>query len=217
MLRISLIGAGDIKGHYSGILKLSRKKVEKEMNNLAKVLADSRYEIVALPDRGMPFEITKKYKQFGGKKAYGTVPLNDKDFGIGHMKQYIESKINGKKVFDEIINTDNWYKQDMTCCLYANAILLLGLSTGSLGELSYAYYLYKIFKGYKSGVKTNGKQIHPEIRAGETIPYITFVYKPFVKGKLPYELEEYIKKFGGKVIYINNSEELRKSLKKLAE
>lgn len=103
----------------------------------------------------------------------------------------------------------------MTCCLYGDAILVLGLSTGSLGELAYAFYLYKLFKGKKDGVTVSGKAIHSEIRAGREIPYIVFVYRPFIKAKLPYELEKYIEKFEGKVKYVENVKELRAEIKKL--
>ena len=214
-MRISIIGAGAVESHYVEILGIKKEEVLKEINDISKVLANSGHDIVLLPDRGMPFEVAKLYKELGGKKAYGTVPLNDKDFGIGHLKEYIEAETNGKKVFDKIINTDNWYKQDMTMGLYGDAILLLGLSTGSLGELSYAYYLYKIFKGHKPGVKGDGKSLHSEIVAGENIPLTTYAYKPFIKDKLPYELEKYIEKFWGKLVYVKNSKELGSILSRL--
>lgn len=214
-MKVSLIGAGDIEYHYSGLLGLTAEKLEKEKKDIAKVLAETHSEIVLLPDRGMPFEITKAYKQFGGKKAIGTVPLSDKDFGIAHLQKYIEHKEDGKKVFDEIIDTGNWYKQDLTCCLYADTILLLGISTGSLGELAYAYYLYKLFKGKKPEVKSESKKIHSKIVAGEKVPFSVIVYKPFVKDNLPYELEKYIEKFEGKVFYANNSKELKSAIESL--
>jgi len=174
-MKLSLIGAGDIEYHYFDLLKLDRNKFEKEIRDIAKILTDSKTELVLLPDRCLPFEIAKLYKGFRGKKVFGTVPLSDKDFGIMHLKKYIDAEINGKKVFDEIIDTDNWYKQDLTCCLYADSILLLGLSTGSLGELAYAYYLYKLFKGKKPEVKSDGKKIHSEIIAGTKMPFSVFI------------------------------------------
>jgi hypothetical protein len=216
-MKISLIGAGDVEGHYVEILGLKKEKVLAEINDISKILADSKHEIVVLPDRGVPFEIAKKYKECGGKKAYGTVPINDKDFGIGHLKEYTEAKVNGKKVFDSIINTDNWYKQDLTMCLYGDAIFLLGLSTGSLGELAYAYYLYKILKGHKPGVKKEANSVHSDIVAGQNMPLTTFVYSPFVKEKLPFELEKYIEKFQGKLIYVKNTADLKKKLSELSK
>ena len=68
--------------------------------------------------------------------------------------RYITAELNGQKVFDEFIDTNNWYKQDLTCCIYGDIILMLGNSLGALGELVYAYYLYKLFIGDKPEVKT---------------------------------------------------------------
>ncbi|MEM2121577.1 MAG: hypothetical protein QXU20_02895 [Candidatus Woesearchaeota archaeon] len=83
----------------------------------------------------------QKYKAFGGKKVFGTVPLSDKDFGIKNLKPYIKAKIFDKRIFDFFINTQNWYKQNLSQCINADVILMLGNSLGSLGELVYGYYL----------------------------------------------------------------------------
>ena len=139
-LRISLIGAGNIQYHYFGLLKIKEEELNKELESISEVLANSGYEIVLLPDRGICFELAKRYQAKGGKKVIGTVPLSDKDFGIKHLQPYMEATINGKKVFDEFIDTNNWYKQDLIHCILGDAILMLGNSLGSLGELVYGYY-----------------------------------------------------------------------------
>ena len=128
------------------------------------------------------------------------------------MQEYIEAKVNGKKVFDDFIDTGDWYKQDLTCCLFGEKVLVLGLTTGSLGELSYAFYLYKIFAGKKEKVKLGSESIHPKIIAGKNFPFTVLAYRPFIKDKLPYELEKYIKRFGGILKYIKNTEELKNEL-----
>lgn len=207
MLRVSLIGAGDIKEHYFDMLKISKERFDKEIRDIANALVD--FEIVLLPDGGISFEVAKKYKEFNGRKVYGTVPRSDKDFGIKHLKEYLGARVNGKKVFDEIIDTGDWYKQDLTCCVFGDIVLMLGNSLGSLGELVYGYYLYKLFMGKKVNIKTMKKKIHKEIRAGENIPFSVIVYMPFMKGKLNYEIEEYIKKLNCRVYYVNNVEEMK--------
>ena len=216
MLRVSLIGAGDIEYHYFRLLKLSKKKFEKEIEKIAKTLADLEVELVLLPDRGICFEIAKIYKKFGGKKVYGTVPYSDREFGIKHLIPYITAKVDGRKVFDKIINTCNWYKQDLTCCLYGDITLMLGNSLGSLGELVYGFYLYKLFAGAKPKVKIKRDKIHSEIRAGRKIPFSTIIYLPFFKERLNSEIESYIKKLNGKIYYINTSQKLKTLLKSFA-
>lgn len=107
MLRVNLIGAGDIKFHYFDLLEIPEDRFYKQVKEIAKMLQEAEVEIVLLPDRGISFEVAKRYKEFNGKKVYGTVPLSDKDFGISHLKPYIDAKVNGKKIFDEIIDTQN--------------------------------------------------------------------------------------------------------------
>lgn len=215
MLRVCINGAGDIKYHYNGLLKIPEKKLEREIDGIAKTLSDCNVEIVMLPDRGVPFEIAKRYKAFGGKKVYATVPISDKDFGIRHLEPYINAKVNGKKVVDKVIDTENWYKQDLTYCTFGDIVLMLGNSLGAMGELCYGFYLYKLFSGGKPGVNPIKNKIHKEIRAGEKIPFTVIIYKPFVKGKLNFEIEQYIKKFNGKVYYTKSINDLKSILKKL--
>jgi len=215
VLRISLIGAGDIRYHYYNLLKINEEEFKREIERIAKTLVNSGYEIVLLPDKGISFEIAKEYKKLGKGKVIGTVPLSDKDFGIIHLKPYMEAKVNGRKVFDEFIDTNNWYKQDVTHCIFGDVILMLGNSLGSLGELVYSYYLQKFFIENNLGLKAKRKAIHPEARAGERVPYSVIVYEPFVKERLNFEIEAYIKKLNGNVYYVENSEELKEILENI--
>lgn len=134
MLRVCLIGAGDIQYHYNELLKIPSDKFNKHLTKIAKVLAKNS-EIVLLPDRGISFEIAKRYKELGGQKVIGTVPVSDNTFGIKHLEPFITATVEGTKIFDETIDTNNWYKQDLTHCLFGDVILMLGNTLGSLGEL----------------------------------------------------------------------------------
>jgi len=213
MLRVSLIGPGDIKFYYFNLLKLPKAKFYKQIEEIAKVLKESEIELVLLPDKGVSFEVAKKYKELGGaQRVYATMPLSDTDFIISHLFKYLNAKVSGKKIFDEIIDTQNWYKQDLTHCTYGDFTLMLGNSLGSLGEFAYGFYLYKIFKN-----SARRKKVHPEIRAGEKIPFSAIVYKPFIKEKLNYEIEAYIKKVGAEIYYAKSPIELKKIIKKLKE
>ncbi len=214
-LKICLIGAGDIEYHYFNLLKIKKEDFEKEIEEIGKVLAKTECEILLLPDRGVSLEVAKKYKEYGGRKVIGTIPYSDKEFGIEHLKTYIETKVRGNALFDEFIDTNNWYKQDLIHCILGDVILMLGISLGSMGELVYGYYLYKLFEGKKPEVKAKRDIIHPETLAGKRISYSTIIYKPFIKDKLPYEIEKYIEKFKGRLYYVNDSKELMYVLKKL--
>jgi len=215
MIRLALIGAGNIKYHYVEMLKISESDFQKQIEQIAKALAETSTEIVLLPDKGVCIEVAKQYKKLKGKKVIGTIPLEDQDFGIQHLEQHINTKINGKRLIDQKINTGTWYKQDLTIGTFGDAILMLGNSLGALGELTYAYYLYKIFKGTKKGVSATAQKIHPEIRAGKQIPFSVILYKPFLKEKLNFEIEQYIKKLGCHIFYVNTPKELKQKIQEL--
>ncbi len=212
-MRLSLIGPGDIEFHFQQLLKIPKEKLEKEFNGIAKALAESVDEIEILPDNGTSFRIAKLYRQYKGKKLIGAYPNSDKTFGVKHLEPFINEKINSKPLFDEFIDTENWFKHDLIKGLLGDAILYLGSSPGTNGELNYAVYLYKIMTGRKEGLEVAGKYIHPEIKADKN--FAIFIYSPFlINKKLPPEEEAYIKKFNINLVYVNNPEELKKELEK---
>jgi len=213
MLRICLIGPGNIKFHFNSLLGMSDDEFEKHIEGIAGVLRE--HEIVLLPDRGVSFEIAKRYKELKGKKVIATIPLKDKDFGIKHLEKYINYETNGTKLFDKQIDTGDWYKQHMTLCLFGEVIFMLGNSLGSLAELSCGFYLYKLLVGDKPEVKAKIEKINTEIMAGINKDFAVIIYSPFMKEKLPEEIESYIKKSGGKVIYADNPEAIKLALQSL--
>lgn len=207
-MKIALIGAGDMELHYTKFLGISQDSLKQHISSIAKAISDSRSDIVVLPDRGISFEIAKGAKSLGGSKVFGTVPLQDKDFGTAHLQPFINAKVGETKVIDEVIDTGDWFKQDLTHCTFGDIVLLLGVSTGSVGELAYGYYLYKLFGGYRKEVVSKKKNIHPKIVAGDTVSFDTIVYLPLVKDKLPFEIEKYISEYGARVHYVKDAKEL---------
>lgn len=214
-LRVNLIGAGNIKFHYFNLLEMDEQDFNAHVEAISKALVETGAEIVLLPDRGVCFEVAKKYKAKQGEKVFGTLPAGDVDFGIKHLQQYLNAEVEEKKVIDEIIDTNNWYKQDLTHCIFGDVVLMLGISLGSLGELAYGYYLYKLFVGEKPEVSVMKKKIHPMVRAGEFMPFSVIIYKPFVKEELPKEIVSYVEKLGGKVYYVNDAEGLKEIIDNL--
>ncbi|MFH0714779.1 MAG: hypothetical protein V1847_03920 [Candidatus Diapherotrites archaeon] len=216
-LRVALMGAGDISFHYQEMLGLSAEKLQEEIAQIAKALEKSEAELVVLPDKGISFEIAKKFKEFGGGKVIGTVPKSDTEIGVKHLEEFRNAKVGGKKLFDEEIDTGTWYKQDLTHGIFGDCILLLGVSLGSMGALSYAFYLYKLFGGFKAGVSASSKHIHLQARCGERVPFTVFAYKPFLKAELPFEISQYIERAGGKLHYVHNAKELEIALEALQQ
>ena len=201
-MRLVLIGPGSIDKHVL-LIGMTEDECKKQIKEIARKIAG--HEIVLLPDKGICMEIAKECKMLLGKKQkiIGTVPIKDKDFGIKHLEQYMDLTVlyDGKeiKIFDKFIDTKDWYRQDMQIGLFGHAIIYLGITLGTMGELSYAYYLYKLSKGKKEGLKISLKKLHPEIVADETDAFITYIYEPFVPEGLPKELEFYIHDSGGDI------------------
>jgi len=193
---------------------MPEKEFSGHINQISKILSDSHSEILLTPSRGVCLEVAKKYKQFGGKKVYAAAPLNDKVFGTKHFKENLNIKIDGKKLFGKIIDTDSWYKQHFAFGLFGHALLILGASLGTFYELSSAFYVYKIISGNKPEVKVIKRKIHKDIVAGDDFPLTLIIYRPFMS-KLPMELEHYIKKSGGLIFYADSPENLKDILNRL--
>jgi hypothetical protein len=210
-MRLSLIGPGKIELHFQKFLNIPKENLEKEIKNIAKVLADSQVEIELLPDKGISLEIAKQYKKEKGKKIIAVLPKSDKLFGIRHLQPYLNEKIDHELIFDTIIDSDSWFKHDITKALFGNAVLFLGKSPGTEIERNGAEYLLHIMKGLKENINVSLKKIHPELKANEK--YTFFVYSPFILGgKLSREDELYLNEYKIKLVYINNPDELKREL-----
>jgi hypothetical protein len=202
-MRLTLIGPGNIPYHYYELLKISEREFELELKKIAKAIVNSGAEIELLPDKGVCIELARLYKKQKGKKIIGTVPKSDEKIGIKHLELYINEQINKTSLFDQIIDSGDWYKHDMTKALFGDAVLCLGKSPGVEIEINGAIYLYSFLERIK---------LHPEIRAGKN--YTIFIYSPFIVGeKLSIEDEAYILKSKISLRYIKDPEQLEQELK----
>lgn len=211
-LRVSLIGPGKMDFYYKKLQNIEKEDLFRELNKIAISLSSSGVEIGLLPDKGISMEIAKLYRKNEGGKIVGFVPMGDNTFGIDHLQEYINYKFEDKKIFDKIINSGDWFKQDLITGLFGDIILYLGSSPGTDGELNYSTYLFNLFK--KMNKPAN--KIHPEIRAGEQIPFTYLIYLPFFNNKkLSLETESYLREIGINFIYIDNPKSLKKELLEL--
>lgn len=214
MLRVTLIGPGDIEFHYYNLLGISQEKFYSELKKIAKSLAQSNVELELLPDRGVCLELARKFKEHGGARVIGSAPISDQRYGISHLKPQMEEMINGKKLFEEFIDTQDWRDQYRLKGLMGDLILYLGISPGAETELNYAVYLFKLMKGFKENVELKG--VHSDMRAGKNIPYTILIYSPFIKNRrFSAETEMYMKKFGISYYYIKNPRQLKQRLTEL--
>ena len=213
MTVISILGPGNVEYYYEELQKIPKKDVVKHIRGISKVLAETKAEIEFLADKGTAFDIGILYKEFKGKKIISVNPLSDKVVGIGHIKPFIEYRINNKPLIDKIIDGGDWPKTNQLKGLYGDAILYLGKTLGTDLELNNAAYIYK---WHHKNKKYPLKLLHSEIRAGKKFPLTIIVYSPFLKsGKLEYETEQYLKKEEIRLVYAKSPAGLKKIIEKL--
>jgi len=122
-MRIGIIGPSKIS-YLDEINKDARKIIEE----LAKIVADSRNEIIVVPDKGSASEFfAQEYLKHKGKKVYEVVPLDDKEFGLSWMNLDI----------GEHINCKTWRNQPEKLNEETDCLLCIGYAVGVLAEIAY--------------------------------------------------------------------------------
>lgn len=213
MATISIIGPGNVEFYYEKLQKFSREKIEKEIKKIAKALVKTNSTIELLPDKGIAFDIAVEYKLENGKTVIGTAPLSDKHVGVKHLEKHINFKLGNKKLFDKIQNSKDWQKANQVKGLFGDIILYLGNTFGTQLELNSSCYMYK---WHHKNKKFPLSKINKHLKAGKKFPLTIIVYSPFLKsGKLEYETEQYLKKEGINLIYVNSGNKLKKAISKL--
>lgn len=116
-----------------GIIGPSKLKNERLFYDIAEIVAKLGHEIVVTADKGSSSELfARKYLEFGGKKVYSVIPLDDKEFG----NSWVE-RIGG------IINCRSWRNQPEKLNEECDALVSLGYSTGGMIEICYSKWFNK--------------------------------------------------------------------------
>src|SRR4030042_4829207 len=90
MMRIGIIGPSKLE-----FLNSINKDNKKILTKLAREVADSKNELVIVPDKGSVSEFFgKEYLKQKGKKVYEVVPLEDKEFGLSWLNLDLGEHIN---------------------------------------------------------------------------------------------------------------------------
>jgi len=106
-------------------------------------------------------EFAKAYKEAGGHKVTGIVPLLDKKFGVEHIREFIG-------ILDETVDVKTWYEADGEIASFGDLCICIGLSPGSLVEICMMKYHAKFLD--------------------KKIPLI--IFENTFSGKLPEEIKE---------------------------
>jgi len=186
-MKIAILGPGDYSliSRYS---KMNEKDVEKLIDGFARHLAEKNHELVIAVDRGIAFEVAKKYKEYGGKKVYGVNPQSHEKYD---KKEAIKPYMS---VVDEEIKVASWYHLNGEIASFSDVAVSIGLSCGTMADIVFLYFHYKYL-----GCKTK-----------------LIMYLPSMSSKLAPEIEEGLNIKGKNFYYVNSLDELKEKLKNLS-
>jgi len=106
-----------------GIIGPSKVKGKDEISKLAKIVSESKHEIVVTPDKGSSSEFfALEYSKINGKKVYEVIPIDDKEFGYSWVNLDL----------GENINCGTWRNQPEKLNEETDILLCLGYSAGGL-------------------------------------------------------------------------------------
>ncbi|OGJ15543.1 hypothetical protein A3K73_05125 [Candidatus Pacearchaeota archaeon RBG_13_36_9] len=125
-MKIGIIGPNNL---YSGDLEKRKKLIDEA----AKIIAESGNEIILTPDKNSLLEyFGRKYLEFGGKKIWLVVPLEDKD----HEK-FLNTELG------EIISCIDWDRQADEFNRQSDLFICIGYSWGAMKEIACSQYFNK--------------------------------------------------------------------------
>jgi len=162
-MKVSLLGAGDVS-KISRHTSMSEPELNTLIEDIAGLLVEKQVDIVIIPNRGIPLEIAKKYKEKSGKKILGVIPTQDKDYGLAHIEEFLP-------IVDEKLDVDSWYDADGKVAAFGDICLTIGMSPGVIRALTALKFHYK-YKNSQTKLiifrNTLSKELHKEIE--EEIP-----------------------------------------------
>jgi hypothetical protein len=125
-MKIGITGPNKL---FKGDLEKRKKLIEKT----AKIVAESKNEIVLTPDKNSLMEyFGEKYLEFGGKKIWLVIPTKEEDY-----KEYLNTELG------EIISCIDWDRQADEYNRQSDIFICIGYAWGVLKELACAQYFNK--------------------------------------------------------------------------
>jgi len=169
-MRVVVLGTGDLT-KIPRHTKLKENELKKLVEDVATLIAIKGHELVIVPDRGIPTEVARIYKEKGGKKVYGLVPVKDAKFGDKHIQPYLH-------LLDEKIEFDHWYDVDGEIAAAGDVCIIFGISPGIMREFCILKYHYRYLKSKTRVVwfkNTLSQPVQKEIEEEIPITYISSV------------------------------------------
>lgn len=137
-MRVVVLGTGDLT-KIPRFTKVSHEKLRELVDSVARLLAEKGHELVIIPDRGIPVEVARVYKQHGGRRVWGVVPTKDKIYGTKHIEPNLH-------LLDKRIEVASWYDADGTIAASGDVCIVFGMSPGIMREFTVLKYHYRYLK-----------------------------------------------------------------------
>ncbi|MBR9675985.1 hypothetical protein GOV05_03180 [Candidatus Woesearchaeota archaeon] len=133
-MKISILGPSNVEEWLEKLGK-SHDEVMVLVDRVVDSVISLEHEIVITPHKNsLPTTFSYKYKDLGGKKVFGVIPMDDVEFGITHLDD---------EAYDETINSVTWRNQPEKQLEESDALLVLGFGPGVLVELGQAKWFGK--------------------------------------------------------------------------
>lgn len=169
-LRVSIIGPSD-PWYICRHTRLTRNTVITLTEQVGKLLAKHNAEMIFVPDTGVAHFVAKAYKKAGGPKVIGLIPKDPEPFGVRHL----EPQMN---VVDEVNELTDWYHITGKICQEGDFVICIGMSPGTMAELSWMKFYWSFFGIDKRVVvflNTLSNPIPSEVEEGLWLVYIDSV------------------------------------------
>jgi hypothetical protein len=125
-MKIGIIGPSDMSA-WQKIVEITDETLNMVVDDIVESIIEFNHDIIIVPTKkSLPELVGAKYKDKGGEKLLGVIPLDDEEFGIEQIDEFF---------CDEIINCVTWRNQPEKLCEESDIIIALGFSPGTLIEI----------------------------------------------------------------------------------
>ncbi len=184
-LKIGVIGPTNVQK----LTRLTRKPANfflKRARQIGRILADIGAELWVNSDQGMLVGVIRGYREARGKKIVILWPRKSEPWPRDHAKHYV-------KYADFVRKEPNWFWTNYNVVALPDICVCVGLSAGTLSELAYIKWNYKLKRG--------------------RLKRLVVIKELLRDGKFPPEIEFDIKQI---LTYIGKTKDLAKALKRFS-
>ncbi len=150
--------------------KIPRSDYDQYKEEVGKVLAANLSTVYLIPDEGVPLDLAKSYKQFGGQDVVGALPRG----GCNVLEKYFQ-------FCDRTEEVDGGWTVLNTCLSLRTGLMIgFGLSPGTLVEIAYSKY-HKKYLGKNIPIlldeRTISGRLNPELEDEVDLRYFNSAEK----------------------------------------